>query len=104
MRILHLVRDLARGGRTIVMSTHQPDHAFLCGDRAVLLRGGRVVADGAPIEVLTGERLSELYDVAVHVVRTDVRDADGRQLHACLATNDNNRRTDAGRDAHHRGC
>lgn len=99
MRILHLVRDLARGGRTIVMSTHQPDHAFACGDRAALLQGGRVTAHGPPVQVLTDEHLTELYGVAIHVVQTEVRDADGRQMHACLAVDDD-RRTDEPAPAH----
>lgn len=86
VRILHLVRELSRDGRTVLMSTHQPDHAFACGDRAVLLSGGHVVADGPPGQVVTGERLSQLYGVRVHVVRTGLCDADGRALSACLAT------------------
>jgi iron complex transport system ATP-binding protein len=87
-RVLHLVRDLGRAGRTILMSTHHPDHAFTCGDRAILLHLGRVVADGRPTDVVTGERLSQLYGVGVHVIDTDLRDEEGRALHACLAVRD----------------
>ncbi len=86
VRILHLVRELSRDGRTVLMSTHQPDHAFACGDRAVLLSGGHVVADGPPAQVVTGGRLSQLYGVRVHVVPTDLHDGEGRALSACLAT------------------
>ena len=89
VRILQLVRDLGRSGRTILMSTHQPDHGFTCGDRAILLHDGRVVADGPPTEVITGERLSQLYGVGVHVVPTDLYDDEGRRMYACLAVRKN---------------
>lgn len=85
VRVLHLIQDLGRLGHTIVMSTHQPDHALRCGDRAVLLQDGRVIADGAPADVVTGELLTRLYQVQVHVLPTTVRDADGRQMYTCLA-------------------
>jgi iron complex transport system ATP-binding protein len=85
VRVLHLIRELGRLGRTIMMSTHQPDHPLRYGDRAVLLDEGRVVADGPPIDVITGDLLSRLYQVQVHVLGTELRDAEGRQMYTCLA-------------------
>lgn len=85
VRILHLIRDLGQMGQSILMSTHQPDHAFTCADRAILLSDGHVAADGPPVDVVTGDQLSRLYGVAVHVVRTALHDAEGRAMFACLA-------------------
>jgi iron complex transport system ATP-binding protein len=88
VRVLHLIRDLGRSGRTIVMSTHQPDHPLRYGDRAVLLDNGRVVADGPPSDVVTGELLSEVYQVRVHVLPTGLLDDEGREMYTCLAVRD----------------
>lgn len=85
VRVLQLIQDLGRLGRTIVMSTHQPDHALRCADRAVLLQDGRVIADGPPADAVTGELLTRLYQVRVHVLPTALRDADGRQVRTCIA-------------------
>ena len=50
-----------------MLSTHDPDHAFSVGHRVALLDGGRMVAQGAPREVLTPERLRSVYGVSVVV-------------------------------------
>ena len=51
----------------IVLSTHDPDHAFAIAGRVLLLHDGRVIADGPPREMLTGRRLEEVYGVPVAV-------------------------------------
>ncbi|MFC5997086.1 ABC transporter ATP-binding protein [Pseudonocardia hispaniensis] len=66
-RVLDAVAQLAASGHTVVMTTHQPDHALHYADRAVLLSAGRIAADGAPAAVLTAERLTEVYGTPVHV-------------------------------------
>ena len=55
------VRPLARSGRTLLLVTHHVDDIVPEIDRVVLLAKGRVVADGPKSEILTAERLSELY-------------------------------------------
>lgn len=91
-RILSLVTDLGRSGRTVLMSSHHPDHALGYADRAILLRDGRLLADGPPAEVVTGPRLTDLYGVTVHVVPTPLRDAAGRELLTCLTSPDSGSR------------
>jgi iron complex transport system ATP-binding protein len=66
--VLGLV-PLARRGFAVVLSTHDPDHAFSVGDRVALLDGGRLIAQGSPADVLTPERLRAVYGVSVIVER-----------------------------------
>ena len=49
------------------MTTHFPDHALWVADRVLMLRQGRIVADGPPGDVVTGEALGRLYDVDISV-------------------------------------
>jgi iron complex transport system ATP-binding protein len=46
-----------------------PDHAFSVGNRVALLDAGRLIAQGAPAEVLTPKRLHAVYGVSVVVER-----------------------------------
>ncbi|MGA4553939.1 ABC transporter ATP-binding protein [Methylorubrum aminovorans] len=67
-RVLTQVRRLSEAGIAVVLSTHDPGHAFLCADRVALLHGGRLVALGPPAETVTPEHLRLLYGVEVAVV------------------------------------
>ena len=67
-RVLERVRALKSRGLAVVLSTHDPDHAFIAADRVALMADGGIVALGAPDETITPERLMRLYGVAVSVV------------------------------------
>lgn len=61
--LLQLLRSLADDGYGILKTTHHPDHALSGADRVAILKGGRIVADGLPGEVMSAELLSRLYGV-----------------------------------------
>jgi iron complex transport system ATP-binding protein len=67
--VLSEVRRLAGRDLAVLLSTHDPDHAFSIGDRVALLDAGRLAALGRPDEVLTPERLRAVYGVTVAVER-----------------------------------
>ncbi len=68
--VLTEVKRLAARGAGVVLSTHQPDQAFAVADRVCLMRDGKVVAVGPPVDTLTSERLEDVYGVAVSIERT----------------------------------
>lgn len=72
--VLSQVRQLAERGAGIVLSTHDPDHAFAIGKRVALMKNGAILAAGLPEEVLTPARLKSVYGVDVTIERL----ADGR--------------------------
>ena len=43
-----LIRDLAAGGTTILLTTHDLGDVERCADRVAILAGGRIVAEGTP--------------------------------------------------------
>lgn len=65
--VLSEIRRLADRGLGIVLSTHDPDHAFAVGDRVALLQDGRIREIGPPGTVLTDASLSAVYGVEVRV-------------------------------------
>ncbi len=69
--VMALLRAQAQGGALVVTVLHDLAMAARYCDRLLLMDGGALVADGAPMEVLTPERLASVYGVAA---RIDVSD------------------------------
>ncbi|WOI57982.1 ABC transporter ATP-binding protein [Palleronia sp. LCG004] len=69
VEILRLARRLnAQTGRTIVMVLHDINLAAQFADRLVALKGGRVLFDGPPAEIVTEARIGALFDMDLRVV------------------------------------
>lgn len=70
-RVLAEIGRLRESGIAVLLCTHDPDHALQIADRALLLREGKVLAQGPTEKVLTGENLSALYGIPVRVTRNE---------------------------------
>jgi iron complex transport system ATP-binding protein len=68
-QVLRLVRSLAGDGLSVLLTTHQPEHAVLVADTVVLMHGPTDVRCGPAAELLTDAELSVLYGVRVRSVR-----------------------------------
>jgi iron complex transport system ATP-binding protein len=71
--VLELVRGLADEGLAVVMTTHDPDHAFLIADQVLVLSHHDAAAVGSAVDVLTEARLSATYGRAVRLHAVDGR-------------------------------
>ncbi|WP_051955910.1 ABC transporter ATP-binding protein [Beijerinckia mobilis] len=65
IRLIDHLERLSREGRCLIMSTHHPEHALWSATRVILLRDGRIEADGPPEDVLTPDAILRLYGVDV---------------------------------------
>ena len=63
-----MLREIARAGTAVVTVTQQLHDIIPECDRIVLMRGGRIIADGPRAEVLTDERIGSLFGVPVRLV------------------------------------
>lgn len=70
-RVLECIRSLSASGLAVVLSTHDPGHAFACSDKVALMKKGRLVAYGTPTDVVTADSLKNLYGVDVAVEYLD---------------------------------
>lgn len=61
MRVLEQIEKLKAEGLSILMTTHQPEHAMQIADRIILLDRGNIIADGSPNECLTIKNLAHIY-------------------------------------------
>ena len=71
VRVLRRVKELAGRKLGLLMTTHFPDHAFLCASRVAVLKAGRLLAMGRPEDVITEQRLESVYGVPVQVVEVE---------------------------------
>lgn len=63
-----VLSGLMRGGTTVLIVTHRVQEIPPEVQRVVLLKQGKIVADGTREETLTSETLSGLFDYPVHAV------------------------------------
>lgn len=67
-RILASLKQQCQNNRTCVVAClHDPSHAMLFADQVILLEKGRIIAQGPSRDVMTGERISRLYGLPVHI-------------------------------------
>ena len=71
LELRDILRKLAQAGTGILMVTHHLPDILPEIDRVILLRQGRIFADGAKSELLTTERLTELFGLPVELARRD---------------------------------
>jgi len=66
--LMELFADLNRRGRTIVAVLHDLNHAARYATHIIAMREGRIVAEGAPADVITSERVHEVFGLANVVI------------------------------------
>ncbi len=58
--LFHTLREMARGGHTIIFISHKLDEVLAIADRITVLRRGRVTAAGLPAQSVTKPELARL--------------------------------------------
>ncbi|MDO4503160.1 MAG: ATP-binding cassette domain-containing protein [Coriobacteriia bacterium] len=64
------MRKLAQKGVTLVLVTHYPEDIVPEIDRLVMLKNGKVFADGSKQELMTDEAMTALFEVPLQTSRT----------------------------------
>jgi iron complex transport system ATP-binding protein len=67
-KVMSEIRALAASGQGVLFTTHDPNQALRAADRAVLLRDGTRIAEGAVTEVLSRAQLEALYRAPVETL------------------------------------
>jgi iron complex transport system ATP-binding protein len=65
------LRRLAQEGTGLVLVTHHLGDILPEIERVILMRGGRIMGDGPRAEMLTAEKLSELFNTQVRIGRDE---------------------------------
>jgi len=59
--ILNILKEVASVGKTIIMSSHNPNHALYLDGNAILIDNGKIINSGLSIDIITKENLSPIY-------------------------------------------
>ncbi|MFC4533399.1 ABC transporter ATP-binding protein [Sphaerisporangium dianthi] len=71
--VLDLITDLnRRENRTIVMVLHDLNQACRYADHVIAMKSGRIVAEGAPADVITAETVQDIFDLRCQVTTDPV--------------------------------
>lgn len=65
LKVLTQVKKLCQEGMSVFVSSHNPQHALWFADEVIALDEGKVLAAGAPAEVMTPQLIAALYQVDV---------------------------------------
>ena len=79
-RVLQRIRRMAGQGFSVVITTHNPDHALLLGDQAAIVGRDGSIRQGKSEDLITEENLREIYGIDLCLAWIDQL---GRR--ACLA-------------------
>jgi len=67
--LLELMRQLNReNGHTLVVVLHDLNHACRYATHLIAMRGGKVVAEGAPKDIVTPELIEEVYGLRCMII------------------------------------
>lgn len=64
---LQLIREFAAQGNLVIAVMHDVNLASLYADHILLLKQGRLMAQGAPAQVLQASTLESVYQISMHV-------------------------------------
>ncbi len=70
LKFMRLCRELAAGGKTVVLVLHDIASALSVSDQIAVMQEGRIVRFGTPQEILESDVLQKLYGVCVRAIET----------------------------------
>lgn len=68
IELLELLTDLNQAGRTLIAVLHDLNHAARYATHLIAMRDGRIMAEGAPREIVTAELVEEVFGLKCLVV------------------------------------
>lgn len=73
IEVLTLLRRLAAAEKTVLLALHDLNLALQYCDWLVAMEGGKVVAEGEPVDVLIPDLIAQLYGVVTEIIGTPTK-------------------------------
>lgn len=82
IRVLEQIKKLAKKGLGVIMTSHFPNHVFLCSTKVALMKSSNDFIIGSVDEVISEENLKVAYGIDVRI--TNVLNDRGEVIRACI--------------------
>lgn len=84
MRVLSQVCAVSNRGVGVIMTSHFPDQAFLCCDKAAVMSRNKPFRVACVEEIVTSEVLQDAYGIPVKVVSVDIEEHPDGKMTTCV--------------------
>lgn len=68
MDVMSCLAGIAKAGKTLVVVLHELNIAAAFADHLIMMRDGRIVAEGPPSTIMTPETLQEVFDLDAQII------------------------------------
>lgn len=82
IRVLQSIKELSLKGIAVIMTSHFPDHAFLCCSKVALMRRNNKFNIGSVEEIITEDNLKSAYGIEVKITKTICEN--GNEIKSCV--------------------
>lgn len=82
IRVLKVIKKLSSKGLGVLMTSHFPDHAFICCTKIGLIQKNNTFIVGNVDDVITEENLKNAYGINVRITETTIEN--GEILKSCI--------------------
>lgn len=82
VRVMKKIIGLKEKGYAVVMTTHNPDQAFMCDSKVALLQPSEPVKFGEAVDIITRKNMRQAYGVDVGVV--EFMNKQGKRIRMCV--------------------
>lgn len=82
IRVLEQINKLSKRGLGVIMTSHFPNHAFLCSTKVLFMNRGSEFCVGNADEVVTEDMLKKAYGINVKIVSTV--NSEGDKIKTCI--------------------
>ncbi len=79
LRVLEHIHGLTREGYAVLQSTHNPEQSYFFSNRILAMHGGKIIAQGAPRDILNADLIRALYGIHARV-----ESLDGDRVRVCV--------------------
>ena len=82
IRVLKVIKMLAREGKGVLFTSHYPDHAFLCDSNVVIIESESAYQKGYCKEVINEEIMKNIYQIDTKVIEAENKN--GEKVNYCI--------------------
>ena len=78
--VLNQMVNLSQNGMSVIMVTHDPDHAFFCATKTITMKGGRILDMGLPRRVIVEQAMEDIYRTKVKIADIQLTEQDSTSI------------------------